>query len=337
MRGTIYLKNQLPFLLMHLLCMTAASVFLFFSGSRTDSILFLLILWILVLTVSMAISFQIRRRRLNRLLQMCENLKERYLIPELMDVPERADDLVFYRILKMSGKSMLEQIGTVKRERVEYKDYIEQWIHEVKTPITAIQLLCENNRSPVTKEILTELEKVNRYTDQALYYARSEYTEKDYSIREIPLFQCVHQAIADNKHLLLQNRVRVELEETPVTVFSDDKWIRFILNQLIANSVKYRSSNPSIVFTSVQKEGAVVLTVQDNGIGISKADLGRIFEKGFTGANGRTISQSTGIGLYLCKRLGDKLGIELWAESDAKGTRISLRFPINHFIHQVQE
>ena len=161
--------------------------------------------------------------------------------------------------------------------------------------------------------------------------------EKDYSIREIPLFQCVHQAIADNKHLLLQNRVRVELEEKPVTVFSDDKWIRFILNQLIANSVKYRSSNPSIVFTSVQKEGAVVLTVQDNGIGISKADLGRIFEKGFTGTNGRTISQSTGIGLYLCKRLGDKLGIELWAESDAKGTRISLRFPINHFIHQVQE
>lgn len=337
MSGRIYLKNLLPFLLINLLCMTAAYVFLRFSGSQADSLIFLLILWGIVLAAGTAVSFLIRKRRLERLLQMCENLEERYLISELMEVPERADDLVFYRILKLSGKSMLEQIGNVKRERMEYKDYIEQWIHEVKTPITAIQLLCENNRSPVTKDILAELEKINRYEEQALYYARSEHTEKDYSVREIHLFQCVHQAIADNKHLLLQNRVTVQVEETADTVFSDDKWIRFILNQLIANSVKYRTGSPSIAFRCTQKEGAVILTVQDNGIGIPETDLGRIFEKGFTGTNGRNTSQSTGIGLYLCKRLCGRLGILLSAQSGEAGTMIHLTFPVNHFIHQVQD
>lgn len=337
MSGILYLKNQLPALLLHLLCMAAAFLFLTFSGSQAESILFLLMLWAIVLAAAMAVSYQLRRRKLNRLLQMCENLKERYLISELMEEPQRADDLVFYRILKMLGKSMLEQIGSVNQERMEYKDYIEQWIHEVKTPITAIQLLCENNRSPLTREILAELEKVSRYTDQALYYARSEYTEKDYSVREIRLFQCVHQAIADNKRLLLQNHVSVQLEETPDTVFSDDKWIRFILNQLIANAVKYRGDNPALVFQSAKKEGAVILTVQDNGIGIPEADLGRIFEKGFTGANGHGTSQSTGIGLYLCRRLCGKLGILISAESGEYGTRMHLTFPINHFIHQVQD
>lgn len=337
MSGRIYLKDRLPFLLVNLLCMAAACMFLRFNAIPADSLLFLLFLWAIVLAAGTSASFLIRKRRLESLLQMCENLEERYLISELMDVPGRADDLIYYRILKLSGKSMLEQIGNVKRERMEYKDYIEQWIHEVKTPITAIQLLCENNRSPVTKEILAELERVNRYTDQALYYARSEHTEKDYSVREILLFQCVHQAIADNKHLLLQNRVSVQVEETEDTVFSDDKWIRFILNQLIANSVKYRAANPSISFRCTNQEGAVVLTIQDNGIGIPETDLGRIFDKGFTGANGRNTSQSTGIGLYLCKRLCNRLGILLSAQSDEAGTMMHLTFPVNHFIHQVQD
>lgn len=109
---------------------------------------------------------------------MTEQLEERYLLPEIMQVPERADEQVFYQIMKMAEKSMLERIGEVQRERREYKEYIEQWIHEVKTPITAMKLLCENNRSPFSREVLAELENINQYTEQALYYARSEHAEK---------------------------------------------------------------------------------------------------------------------------------------------------------------
>ena len=246
------------------------------------------------------------------------------------------EDQVYYQLLKMAGKSMLEQIGEIERERLEYKEYIEQWIHEIKTPITAMKLLCENHRMDWTKELLLELEKTNRFTEQALYYARSEHTEKDYSVREMALSQVVHGAIADNKYLLLQSGMRLEVEEMQDTVYSDEKWVRFILNQLIANAVKYRTKQPVLRISTHKQQDQVVLVVEDNGIGIAASDLPRIFEKGFTGQNGRLIQQSTGIGLYLCKRLCEKLGIGITAESSEHGTAISLSFHINCLIHEVQ-
>ena len=271
-----------------------------------------------------------------KLLDMAEQLSERYLISEVMELPEQAEDQVYYQLLKMAGKSMLEQIGEVERERLEYKEYIEQWIHEIKTPITAMKLLCENHRTDWTKELLLELEKTNRFTEQALYYARSEHTEKDYSVREMALSQVVHQAIADNKYLLLQGGMRLEVEEMQDTVYSDEKWVRFILNQLIANAVKYRTEQPVLRISTHKRQDQVVLVVEDNGIGIAASDLPRIFEKGFTGQNGRMVQQSTGIGLYLCKRLCEKLGIGIAAESSEQGTAISLAFHINCLIHEVQ-
>ena len=261
---------------------------------------------------------------------------DEYLISEVMELPEQAEDQVYYQLLKMAGKSMLEQIGEVERERLEYKEYIEQWIHEIKTPITAMKLLCENHRTDWTKELLLELEKTNRFTEQALYYARSEHTEKDYSVREMALSQVVHQAIADNKYLLLQGGMRLEVEEMQDTVYSDEKWVRFILNQLIANAVKYRTEQPVLRISTHKRQDQVVLVVEDNGIGIAASDLPRIFEKGFTGQNGRMVQQSTGIGLYLCKRLCEKLGIGITAESSEHGTAISLSFHINCLIHEVQ-
>ena len=217
---------------------------------------------------------------MEKLLDMAKQLSERYLISEVMELPEQAEDQVYYQLLKMAGKSMLEQIGEVERERLEYKEYIEQWIHEIKTPITAMKLLCENHRTDWTKELLLELEKTNRFTEQALYYARSEHTEKDYSVREMELSQVVHQAIADNKYLLLQSGMRLEVEEMQDTVYSDEKWVRFILNQLIANAVKYRTEQPVLHISTHKRQDQVVLVVEDNGIGIAASDLPRIFEKG---------------------------------------------------------
>ena len=120
------------------------------------------------------------------------------------------------------------------------------------------------------------------------------------------------------------------------TVYSDEKWVRFILNQLIANAVKYRMEQPVLRISTHKRQDQVVLVVEDNGIGIAASDLPRIFEKGFTGQNGRMVQQSTGIGLYLCKRLCEKLGIGIMAESSEHGTAISLSFHINCLIHEVQ-
>ena len=336
MNGKLYWKNRLPFLLTNLVCMIALTVFLFVCGNSLSAVLLILIAWIVIVSVGLGFTYWKRKRQMQRLLDMTEQLSERYLISEVMELPEQAEDQVYYRILKMAGKSMLEQISEVKRERLEYREYIEQWIHEIKTPITAMKLLCENHRTDWTKELLLELEKTTRFTEQALYYARSEHTEKDYSVREMALSNVVHQAIADNKYLLLQNGIHLEVEEMQDTVYSDEKWVRFILNQLIVNAVKYRSEQPILHFSASRQQDQVVLVVEDNGIGIPSADLPRIFEKGFTGQNGRTVQQSTGIGLYLCKRLCEKLGIGIIADSSDYGTAISLSFHINCLIQEVQ-
>ena len=169
-----------------------------------------------------------------------------------------------------------------------------------------------------------------------MYYARSEHTEKDYSVREIRLSDVVHGAIADNKYLLRQNNVAVTVENMEYSIYSDDKWLRFILDQLISNAVKYCTDQPVLRFFAVKENESIILSVADSGIGIPQGDLPRIFEKGFTGQNGRKIKSSTGIGLYLCRRLCDKLGIGISASSDGKGTDISLSFHINDFVNGVQ-
>ncbi len=178
-----------------------------------------------------------------------------------------------------------------------------------------MKLLCENNQYPFTRELSVELEKTTRYTEQTLYYARSEHTEKDYSIHEIRLLEIVHNAIADNKYLLTKNNVTINVSKVDYMIFSDEKWVRFILNQLIINAVKYRTEQFKIDIYSKQQNDKICLYVEDNG---------------------RIRQNATGIGLYLCKRLCDKLGIGLDLVSNTNGTTVILSFNINHYIHQVQ-
>ena len=337
MSGRQYLKNQLPLILLNLLGALALTLFLLAAGNPIQTVLFLLITWLLVLAISLTTCYISRKKRLDKLLEMAGQLQERYLIPEIMPMPDRAEEQVFYQLLKMAEKSMLERIGEVERERGEYRTYIEQWVHEVKTPITALKLLCENNRSPVSREMLAELENINRCAEQALYYARSEHTEKDYSIREMNLADVVHGAIADNKYLLRQCDMAITVDDLDLVVYADDKWVRFILDQIISNAVKYRApQHPALHIFTERSGDQVLLSIADNGIGIPESDLPQIFEKGFTGQNGRTIHSSTGIGLYLCKRLCDKLGIGLAASSSGSGTTLTLFFHVNDFITGVQ-
>ena len=359
MNTRLYWKNRIPFFLLNVLCMLALSFFLFATGSSPDTVLFIVLVWLLLLPLCTAVSCHLRRKELDRLLHITEQLKRRCLIADVMKQPARAEDQVYRQILRLSEKSMLEEIAGIERERTAYREYIEQWIHEIKTPITAMRLLCENNRTPFTKELLAQLEKTDRYTEQALYYARSEHTEKDFVVREITLCDVIHQAVTDNKYLLMQNHMTVDVEESGLTVFADEKWLRFILNQLIANAVKYRlddsvqSASPALRFHMERRDGTVRLSLSDNGIGIPAGDLPRIFDKGFTGQNGRSRQGSTGLGLYLCRRLCDKLEIGLEVHSPADcvpgsgrlpfpdapgtGTTIILSFYVNHFISQVQE
>ena len=337
MNRTLWLKNQIPVIVLNLLGMVALGSFLSICGLELSAVGLILAVWLITVAAWLSIRFCLRKKELDSLLKLAQGLEERYLIAELLPHTDHAEDAVFHELLKLAEKSMLETLEESRRNQKEYKEYIEQWVHEVKTPITAMKLLCENNRSDLTRSILSELEKTDRFTEQALFYARSEHTEKDYLVREIPLSQVVHRAITDNKYLLMQHQVAVTVEPSDLTVFSDEKWLQFILDQLIVNAVKYRSEAPTLRFSIHAVGQSVELRVTDNGIGIAPSDLPRIFEKGFTGQNGRERENSTGIGLYLCKQLCNKLDIGLTACSEETGTTITLSFHLNDLITEVRK
>ena len=264
-----------------------------------------------------------------------DELEDKYLITEIINEPYFIEGKILEDILIQVNKSMIENVNKYKYLQEDYKEYIELWIHEIKIPLATSKMIIENNKSKVTENIDEELDKIENYIEQALFYARSNAVEKDYYIKKIKLQEIVNESIKRNKNILIEEKVILNLHDLENEVNTDNKWVTFILKQIIQNSVKYRKKDVNLqldIYSEKQKEN-VILYIKDNGIGIKEGEINRIFEKGFTGANGRISNKkSTGIGLYLCKNLCDKLGISIHGSSkEIEGTEISLIFPNSSF------
>lgn len=357
MRLTDFLKDRGMLLLLHLVCMCMAALFFGLTGySRTNTILFLVI-WLLLLIAWLGITFLQRRRFFREAGRILEKVDQRYLLGELFPDSFRLEDRLYREMIRRSNKSCIERIRQIEDDKKGYEEYIESWVHEIKAPITGIELLCANRRhvlpaetqqgkrlsseAPYSAEdlriISMENRKIENCVEQILYYARSEEVYKDYMIRETCLEDVVCEVLEKNRLLLIQNEVRVEVS-CKDTVYTDEKWIAFVLNQIVLNSVKYRGESPVLSIRSGRERNGVILVFEDNGTGIRKEELSRIFEKGFTGSNGRAGQKSTGMGLYLCRKLCDRLGIGLSAESEPDvGTRLYLEFPVSNYICRSHE
>ena len=291
---------------------------------------------ILSLLISMLIEYYSKKSYYNNLLEKLDELDKKYLLSEVISKANFQDGNLFKEILEETGKSMLENVNKYKYAQEDYKEYIELWIHEIKTPISASKLIIENNKYEITKNIEEELDKIENYTEQALYYARSNTVEKDYIITKTNLKDIVNMSIIKNKTTILNNKFELNIHDLEKQVYTDSKWVVFILNQVIQNSIKYsKNENQSIEIYAEEQKEKVTLYIKDNGLGIKKSELSRVFEKGFTGENGRIIGKkSTGIGLYLCKKLCDKLqlAININAEQNV-GTEVTIVFPKGSFSH----
>ncbi len=285
--------------------------------------------------VAILIEYKKKKDYYNELTKNIEDLKEKYLISEIIKTPNFVEGKILKEVLQDTGKSMLENVNYYKNIQEDYKEYIELWIHEVKIPIAASKLIIENNKNPITQSIDEELDKVENYTEQALFYARSNAVEKDYIINKTNLKEIVSASILKNKSMLLNEKISIELTNLKdEQVYTDSKWATFIVNQIIQNAIKYsKENNKKIEISSKEKNDKVILYIKDNGIGIKKGEITKVFERGFTGENGRIIGQkSTGIGLYLCKKLCDKLGLGIELNSELnKGTEVRIVFPKNSY------
>ena len=285
--------------------------------------------------ISIIIEYFKRKKFYDNLLNMLEELDEKYLITEIIKTPNFLEGKIFKNSLEQIDKSMLENVNKYKYMTEDYKEYIELWIHEIKIPISASKMVIENNKNAITKSIDEELDKVENYIEQALFYARSNTVEKDYYIRKVVLKEIVNESIKKNKSSLIQEKISIDIHDLEIEVNTDNKWIVFILNQIIQNSIKYRKKENSVIeiYANQGKEN-VILYIKDNGIGIKQGEITRVFEKGFTGTNGRLSNKkSTGIWLYLCKKLCNKLGIGIELNSvQNEGTEVKLVFPKDSYI-----
>ena len=285
--------------------------------------------------ISIIIEYFKRKKFYDNLLNMLEELDEKYLITEIIKTPNFLEGQILKNSLEQIDKSMLENVNKYKYMTEDYKEYIELWIHEIKIPIATSKMVIENNKNAITKSIDEELDKVENYIEQALFYARSNTVEKDYYIRKVVLKEIVNESIKKNKSSLIQEKISIDIHDLEIEVNTDNKWIVFILNQIIQNSIKYRKKENSVIeiYANQGKEN-VILYIKDNGIGIKQGEITRVFEKGFTGTNGRLSNKkSTGIGLYLCKKLCNKLGIGIELNSvQNEGTEVKLVFPKDSYI-----
>lgn len=235
-------------------------------------------------------------------------------------------------ILKDQHNLYLAEIQRCNKIHKEHLVFINQWVHQMKTPLSIIELqLKEFEGEEKALKIQEEVNKLDKGLNLAMYYARLDSFQKDFIVEQISLKELVTNTVNKNKMMFIKNRIipRLEIDEN-IKAYSDAKWLKFILEQLISNGVKYsKDKGKELIIKVCRNETEVKLSVIDEGVGIAKKDIKRVFDQFFTGENGRKFGESTGMGLYITKEVCKNLGHEIEIESTVnEGTTVTIKFKI---------
>lgn len=292
--------------------------------AQNSLIIGITIVYIAVVVASFLIDFFRKKNFYDEFTANTEKLDKKYLVLEMLKEPKFYEGKILYDNLYEIDKSMAENVNKYNHSIEDFKEYIEMWIHEVKIPIASLVLMCHNHKGEIDEKYIKQIRRLNNYTDQVLYYIRSNYSENDYLIKEVGLNKAVGEVLIKNRDDLLENKINIQVDLNNYSVFTDSKWFQFILNQIINNSIKYKKAGVEsiIKITASQTKDETTIEIFDNGIGIPRKDLKKVFNKSFTGENGRIGAKSTGMGLYIADRLCKKLGhrIEIESEQNVDGT-----------------
>lgn len=309
-----YIRSTLTPILCQLTLILITNAVLLSSTSldkSLDDIVYLNILFLTILVSYQAYGFIQMKNRYRRLLKALETKKSiDYLLPE--------DSSLYSKMLRdavsLKSTENMEMVSSYKSNMYELNDYIVKWVHEIKIPISVLELMLENadiSSLEDSRKFKTEVERIKFLANQVLYAGRVSQYHEDLGISELKLQKAVKEAIKINSHFLMSKNIEVITKNLDINVLSDEKWIIYMLEQILNNASKYVKPNGKVEIIARENEKTVTLHIRDNGIGIPSADIGRIFDKGFTGENGRKTSKSTGMGLYYAKRIADRLGLEL--------------------------
>ena len=328
-----YIKEKFVFMVINIVMTLSGVVILKALKVDTYAIVFISILNLIGVFSCYIYDYFNRKKYYDNLFKNLDGLDKKDFIAEILESGDFIESNIIYSVLEECTKSMKDEVADLKRNINDYKEYIETWVHEIKTPIASARLILENDEGYINKSVLEEIEKVEGFIEQVLFYARSSTVERDYIIKKIPLKNSINSVIRKNANILIEKRVKIQLEDIEKKVYCDSKWIEFILQQIISNSVKYMDKDEKYIkIRCLEKDKNIILKILDNGIGISEKSIEKVFEKGYTGENGRKYNNSTGMGLYLCKKLCLKLGLGISIKSKlGVGTEVTIVFPINNY------
>lgn len=327
-----FLEEKIMEVMFQIFFLALVSFLLVFHGVDRRFVAITALLYLSIQGIFQWCLYRKKQKISKQIIDLTDGLEETYYIADVLPKPKEFQNQAYYYALKKACKAMNDEISKIAEEKQEYQEYVESFAHEIKIPIGALSLTFDNMKNYTLKK---ETDKIFQFVEQMLYYARSENTEKDYFIKPLQLDNVIHNVILKFRHSLMERKVIIDIQDTENLVYTDEKWLTFILSQILQNSIKYfdKQENKLTIYSQKQDTN-ILLVIEDNGCGIKASDLSRVFEKGFTGSN-RNKANATGMGLYLSKKLCDRLGLKLDIVSrEQEYTRITITFPkgtVHHF------
>lgn len=342
MRLRDYLSNRKFILLLYLATALFTGIIISIEeeGSLINSTgLYVVEVSLVFLACYLTIDYILRRRHCNMLQKMMSMDTMDWI--NSMPVPFDTEQKIYHELLIKLYQDYNRRLDELNMKNREDLEFVTMWVHEIKTPIAASKLIIENSLDDPSEKTLysieDELDKIEDFIQMSLFYSRSNDFAKDYIINSISLEKVVQNCIKREYSGIMNKKLQLMMEKLDLSVDTDEKWLGFIIKQILDNAVKYSQPGTHIKIYTEQKEMENILYIEDEGVGIKKEDIGRIFDKNFTGMNGRRHYTSTGIGLYLSQKLARKLGhlITVASEEEA-GTRFAIHFTKNSNIYWVR-
>jgi len=222
-------------------------------------------------------------------------------------------------IIKVKNEEILKETEALKSNLEEINDYITKWVHEIKIPLSVCELMAEKmeyeGRDDLAGELRKETDRINFLVNQVLHMSKAASYPQDYVVEEIDLSSLVKSVIRNNMNAFIAKKIELEIGDLNFNIYTDSKWAYYVIEQIINNACKYVDANGKIAVKASETAESVILSIWDNGMGIPQKDIDRIFDRGFTGENGRKTVKSTGMGLYICKKAADMLNFRIEVSS----------------------
>lgn len=252
---------------------------------------------------------------------------------DALELPTDVIEADYEELIRLVHRDKMQQLTAFENKKTDMTEYYTMWMHQIKTPIAAMRLLLQSEDHPSNPELSEELFRIEQYVEMALQYLRLDSDSSDLLIQRYELDDIIREAVRKYAKLFIRKKIRLNYEAVDMQVLTDEKWLEFVIEQVLSNAIKYTPSGSISIYKKPEEKQ--VLVIEDTGIGIRAEDLPRVCERGYTGYNGHTDKRSTGIGLYLCKQILKKLSHEIWLESKpGQGTKVYIRLDVTERIHE---